>query len=79
MFALFCHFKEMYEAQYICEKYFLTLLICLILDNSGVEFIQSKKKTLMEISVLYILLTLYKNDLERSFTFKVIFVSNSFF
>jgi len=30
----------MYEPQYICEKYFLTLLILLGLDNSGVEFIQ---------------------------------------
>ena len=25
--TLFCHLKRMYEPQYICDKYFLTLLI----------------------------------------------------
>jgi len=41
----------MYEPQYICEKYFLTLLIYLNLDNLGVELIQQERKTLIVISV----------------------------
>tara|TARA_B100000212_G_scaffold177652_1_gene133731 strand:+ start:102 stop:371 length:270 start_codon:yes stop_codon:yes gene_type:complete len=64
----------MHEPQYIYEKYFLTLLILLGLDNLGVKFIQLERKTLMGISVFYILITLYKNDLEKSFTFRVIFI-----
>ena len=54
----------MYEPQYICNKYFLTLLIYLELDNSGVELIQQERKTLIEIGVLHILLTLYMKILE---------------
>jgi len=68
----------MYESQYISEKYFLTMLILIELDNLGVEFIQQERKTLMGISVFYILLPLYKNDLERSFTFKVILFARIF-
>ena len=36
----YCDAQRMYEPQYICEKYCLTLLILLGLDNSGVELIQ---------------------------------------
>ena len=50
----------MYEPQYIYEKYFLNLLILLGLNNSGVEFVQERRKKLMGSSVFYILLSLYK-------------------
>ena len=75
----FCHLNQMYEPQYICEKYFLTLLILLKLDILGVKLIQYQRKTLTLINVLYLLLTLYKNDLERSFTFRVFFVFKGIF
>ena len=79
MLPYFNHLKQMYEPQYICEKYFLILLILQKLDNSGVELIQQERRhSTRLVSCIYFLLstkmTLKDRSLSGSFLFSRVFL-----